>query len=105
MWSMPRMPAKLSSWRLRPIKQQNIMSPVGPRTNNNCAGKDQQQFSSQSTIIHEIVASQLPSSEDMSTVAEPPRLAGIPMQCMLKTVTNQWPTKTDRGLVCATVIY
>jgi hypothetical protein len=66
-----------------------MMSRMGLGTKNNCAGEGQQQFSSQLTVIHERVASQLQFSEAMSMEAEPPRLAAITLQCMLKTVTKQ----------------
>jgi hypothetical protein len=53
-----------------------VLNPVGLRTKNNCAGEGQQQFSSQS--VNELVVSELPSSEDVSTKAEePPQLAAI----------------------------
>jgi hypothetical protein len=51
-----------------------VMSPEGLKTKNNCAGKGQQQFSSQSVKL--VSCGQMPTSKDMSMEAEKYSLLG-----------------------------
>jgi hypothetical protein len=57
-----------------------VMSPVGPRTKNNCAGEVQQQFSSQSVDLvsfhHKLAVRQSPAGKDVNTEDEESALLG-----------------------------